>query len=243
MSDVPFVCFDRDLPLALRTAADDVAVAIRPDNRGRDDEAAGLRQRFWAPGTTLRVRFLDSPELAGTVLEIARQWSEHADIHLWQVTEGPSDIRVTFASTGNWSVLGTEARLVPADEATMCLSEAARPSSPQRLRRVVLHEFGHALGLIHEHQNPAADIPWDEEAVYAELAGPPNHWDRATAYANVVSRYAAEQTNHTAFDPLSIMLYQLPASWTRDLHTYPDNTELSPLDTAFIAERYPSTPA
>ena len=35
--------------------------------------------------------------------------------------------------------------------------------------RPILHEFGHALGLAHEHQNPAitSTIRWDETAVIA----------------------------------------------------------------------------
>jgi hypothetical protein len=32
-------------------------------------------------------------------------------------------------------------------------------------RRVVLHEFGHARGLTHEHQSPAMNIPWNRPTV------------------------------------------------------------------------------
>ena len=37
-------------------------------------------------------------------------------------------------------------------------------------RRVVLHEFGHALGLAHEHQSPGVAIPWNEQKVYDLLS-------------------------------------------------------------------------
>ncbi len=42
------------------------------------------------------------------------------------------------------------------------------PDTPNdEYRRVVLHEFGHALGGIHEHQSPASGvIPWDKPKVY-----------------------------------------------------------------------------
>ncbi len=33
--------------------------------------------------------------------------------------------------------------------------------------RTVIHEFGHALGCVHEHSSPAATIPWNRDAVYA----------------------------------------------------------------------------
>ena len=35
--------------------------------------------------------------------------------------------------------------------------------------RVILHEFGHALALVHEHQNSALSIQWNETAVIEEL--------------------------------------------------------------------------
>ena len=44
---------------------------------------------------------------------------------------------------------------------------AATPD--EEYSRVVVHEFGHALGCIHEHQSPAATFQWNKEAVYAVL--------------------------------------------------------------------------
>ena len=43
------------------------------------------------------------------------------------------------------------------------------------------HEFGHLLGMIHEHQNPSSNpIQWNKQAVVKALSGPPNNWDLAT---------------------------------------------------------------
>ena len=42
------------------------------------------------------------------------------------------------------------------------------------------HEFGHAIGLAHEHQNPAGGIQWNEAVVIREMAGSPNFWDEQT---------------------------------------------------------------
>jgi hypothetical protein len=59
----------------------------------------------------------------------------------------------------------------------------------------VLHEFGHALGLIHEHQNPVGGIQWNKPAVYADLGGPPNFWGKATVDNNMFATYAKDQIN------------------------------------------------
>ena len=105
------------------------------------------------------------------------------------------------------------------------------------------HEFGHAIGLAHEHQNPAGGIQWNEEVVIRELAGSPNFWDEATTRHNVLRKYQADQVNGTAFDPDSIMLYFFPASWTLNGIGTKANEVLSRLDKEFIAsaKMYPKT--
>ena len=61
--------------------------------------------------------------------------------------------------------------------------------------RVVLHEFGHALGLIHEHQNPADGIEWDNLVVIKDLTGPPNNWSVPIISINMFEPYEAKETN------------------------------------------------
>jgi catechol 2,3-dioxygenase-like lactoylglutathione lyase family enzyme len=105
------------------------------------------------------------------------------------------------------------------------------------------HEFGHAIGLAHEHQNPAGGIQWNEEVVIRELAGSPNFWDEATTRHNVLRKYQADQINGTAFDLDSIMLYFFPASWTLNGIATKANEVLSRMDKEFIAgaKMYPKT--
>jgi hypothetical protein len=105
------------------------------------------------------------------------------------------------------------------------------------------HEFGHAIGLAHEHQNPAGGMQWNEEVVIRELAKSPNFWDEATARHNVLRKYEADQIKGTQFDPHSIMLYFFPADWTINGIGTKANETLSALDKAFIAgaKMYPKT--
>ena len=63
---------------------------------------------------------------------------------------------------GSWSYLGTDATRVPKESFTMNLGFVDRPT--------VLHEFGHSLGLIHEHQSPfPGGFKWNRENVRSIL--------------------------------------------------------------------------
>ena len=104
---------------------------------------------------------------------------------------------------------------------------------------MVRHEIGHALGMIHEHQNPAAlgQIPWDKPKVYAYYAQ--QQWSKADVDENIFEVYTEDSTNHTAFDPTSIMEYAVPDSLTIGSFAIGWNTELSPMDIDFMRRQYP----
>jgi hypothetical protein len=60
----------------------------------------------------------------------------------------------------------------------------------------------------HEHQNPYAGIKWHEQAVYDSLAQPPNGWDHATTYHNILEKLTPQQVQGSIWDPDSIMEYE-----------------------------------
>ncbi len=104
---------------------------------------------------------------------------------------------------------------------------------------MVLHEFGHTLGLIHEHQNPSRPINWNRAAVIADLSGPPNNWDAETIENNIFKRYDPGELSSTPTDPESIMMYPIPAAWTTDGFSVGLNEDLSTTDRDFIKGAYP----
>jgi len=55
--------------------------------------------------------------------------------------------------------VGAQSLLIPRTQATVVLGWVREASAIDELESVVLHEFGHALGLLHEHNNPDGDIP------------------------------------------------------------------------------------
>jgi len=112
-------------------------------------------------------------------------------------------------------------------------------SAEQEVRRVVLHEFGHAIGLIHEHQNPQHTINWNKPAVIHDLSGPPNSWDEATIDTNMFKFYQPGEVDATDVDPVSIMMYPIPKSWTTDGFSAGLNGELSDMDKSKVRSHYP----
>jgi serralysin len=206
-------------------------------------KAALLNEFRWQPGTQVRVGFLEgSQALRERVENVAVQWSgpEMANLGLKFVDEADADVRIGFEQgDGSWSYLGTQCQQIPAGERTMNYGWLTDDSPDDEVHRVVLHEFGHALGLIHEHQNPQHPIKWNRAAVIADLSGPPNNWDEATIENNIFKKYDPAELAATDVDRLSIMMYPIPASWTTDGFSAGLNRELSAVDKDFIRSAYP----
>ena len=239
--DTPRICFERIVPPDCVSIARQRAIDENPANAS-PFEAAAVRSKLWSPGRTLRVAFLDGvPLVQKKVAQVARRWTRYANLKFTFAQDPEAEIRISFLGSGSWSGIGTDClveQMFPRNQATMNLGWLT-PDSPDPEYSVVLHEFGHALGLIHEHQSPAGGIQWNRPVVLRDLAGPPNYWDEATIQFNVFDRYSATQTQFTQFDPGSIMLYSFPKEWTLNGMEFAENKQLSRSDKDFIKARYP----
>ncbi len=209
----------------------------------RRTRAAVVKELKWEPGEQIRIRFMSgAAELRARVRKVAEEWVQLdlANLEFTFVDSGPADVRIAFvAGNGSWSYLGTVCRQIDPSEPTMNYGWLTPSSSETELRRVVLHEFGHLLGLIHEHQNPQRPISWNKAAVIADLSGPPNNWDRATIENNMFKKYEPAAVEATDTDPKSIMMYPVPKAWTTDGFSVGLNGELSATDRELIRAAYP----
>lgn len=193
------------------------------------------------PDRTLTVGFLDGSgnqrRMFREVLDIWREvLAGRLNIVLVDGARArTAHVRVSFQCSGHWSFVGRDARHAAEGKATMNIMLSSQPW--EEWRRVVLHEFGHALGLRHEHAHPQSGIAWDREAVYRFYAQTQG-WDRATVDRQVFTP-APDQWTGTRWDPQSIMHYPVPANLTLDRQAVGWNDDLSPADIAFVHSLYP----
>jgi hypothetical protein len=196
-----------------------------------DDRGTSAKGKFWSAGI-LRVRFLNgSTALQNKVLNYAKTWSPYSNVYFIKVTSGNSEIRVRFGTDGSNSYVGTDNLNVSQNVQTMNL-QLNDETAESTIRRTALHEFGHALGLKHEHQNPYVNISWDKPKVYAYYAQ--YGWSQQKVDNFVINKLAFAPTQHTTFDAASIMAYAIPASLTTNGFSIPWNSELSAIDKEFM---------
>jgi serralysin len=261
---IPKICFDRVVPdsyrasraatekiiveTAMRTfqanTPRDVLKDLDPNEPIHPVRMAMIVRKKWETGSTLKCRFLDGTSIQQErVVDKARIWEDYANIKIDFVTTTDEQVRISFsADPGSWSAVGTDALVTsyfPKYLPTMNYGWLKDDTEDNEYERVVVHEFGHALGCIHEHQSPNETLNWNLDAVYKYFSGPPNYWSKEEIDHNVLQKYSPQGIEATVFDPESIMLYQFPAALFQDGQGTPLNTHLSANDEKLIAQMYP----
>lgn len=167
---------------------------------------------------------------------------EYANLYFEYVgTEQDADVKIGFKLDNRklaWSTIGTDCKAIPQNEASLNLVLNGTENASV-IKGEILRGFGHVLGLGFEHKNPESPVEFSDMAtmyyqMFCNLS--------ATDIQELLPYYTTDQTNHTMYDPLSIMVLEIPSMIVSDpsyATTY--NRELSEMDKNFIDSLYPTT--
>ncbi len=210
----------------------------KPTVTARSVEVKGTR---WKNGQTVRILFLGGTNAERQMVRsIAVEWTRYANLNfeffdsVAQLRGQKSNIRIDFEKgAGSNSAVGNQAESFAQNEPTMNYAWVDKAT--------ILHEFGHALGLEHEHQNPSNQVRWNRNAIFNEMSR--DGWTIEMVDDFIIKPHDRNRVNFSQYDPLSIMVYSYPSSWTLDGSSVELNTELSEMDKTNIAKMYPGRTA
>lgn len=196
----------------------------------------------WKPGRRITVAFMGGEkEVTDRVIRHAKRWMDFANIQFdfKPPKRETADIRISFdTEDGSWSAVGMECLTIDKTLPTMNFGWLSPTLNDVEFRQVVLHEFGHALGCIHEHQRPDNGIPWNKKKVYAYYKKT-DGWKPEEVDEQVFFKYDESQIRANKMDSKSIMMYAVPEELTTGNYSVPWNDRLSAADKKFIASIYP----
>ena len=210
------------------------------DNQSKLYELALIKSSMWNDRKELKIYIYEhtfNPEINKKIEFYSKEWEEWTGIKFNFTNDPSSEIRIRInALSVHESYIGKDAlKIGNLLTETMKLGIGIE-TNENSIKRTILHEFGHALGCIHEHQSPSSSIKWDEPAVIrcCALGG----WDEAKVRHNIFGRYTSSEITNSKFDKKSIMIYPIPADWTIDGYSVGWNNRLSDFDKKFIKIAY-----
>ena len=231
--------------------------------------------RRWEPGRTLKVcLFNGNDTVARLIRDAASEWNRYASVRRdfgppdrWYNCLSPqigfAQIRVGFSGQGFWSVVGNDSETrLESWSPSMNLQGFNRLYSPDRMPpqeaiqrarpyhvATIKHEFGHALGLLHEHQHPSLKCQdqlklTGPNNVYEYFGKPENNWtaDEVKRNLGFIGQTDPDYVKG-APDLKSIMMYSIPEDvfklGKQSPCFVPTNYEISEKDKQVIARIYP----
>lgn len=196
---------------------------------------------IWPAGTMTVALDMKDKKSKAVVKHAIFQWMKETPSLKIKFVDGKAGhIRISDDEKikGNWSSLGTNALLVPKGQPTMHLDQT---NDMAQLYSAALHEFGHALGLQHEHQHPDRELDWDnEDIIKRSMARGYSRKDAADLIeGNIIPTASGPDAILTTYDPKSVMHYILAEKDDpRQSTVFRNSSVLSPGDKTMIRNLY-----
>ena len=203
--------------------------------------------KVWPKGKKLIVSYIDGNQRQKKLVQKhSQEWSQFANLD-FQFYDSPKlvpagtkiDILITFNGNRNTSSVGTDSRQYSFENKEPSMTFNGLNDLAGVNRFVILHEFGHALGLEHEHQHIRRDFTFDSEKTKEYYKKTYGFSFEETENFILKTTEEGKNTYFSTYDPSSIMHYKFHSSITKEKIDFKENYSLSLLDKIEIAQLYP----
>jgi len=193
----------------------------------------------------LKADFIYFEKRLKTISNYANEWSKYGNVSFIFDLKNPCDLshlnqyQVKIAQNkGNffWSTVGKYSKSNPT---SMNLPNLTTTSDTPKFRRQVIHEFGHVLGLVHEHFHPDFSCDLDFDRIRS-IENWPTVEDAIKNYKPILDSRAFDINT---YDSMSIMHYAIRQEFIKQgsscSNLPAENLDISPGDAAAILGKYP----
>lgn len=171
------------------------------DVNHRSDEpeyrAVGIKNVYYKPGSELKIQIIGTQKFKTDVQAVLTNYAQPYINLKFKFVDTGGDVTIDNNYSG-----GGVARCLGCRKPSISISSAQVG--------LVLHEFGHALGMQHEMKNPNIKLTWIESVLLALYK------DANFVKSQITSTIDPKTVNALAFDKNSIMIYMLPASTNKE---------------------------
>ena len=204
----------------------------------RNKRGVASPDKTWPQHSVLKISLLNmTAEQKQVTKENINKWAPHTNLFFKFTDKPDGDIRITAdnKTKAAWSRVGTDAQRVPVPEPTMSIGFARSPAS---VAATIQHEFGHALGLKHEHQHPDRTLELNKAQIYKKYKSLEK--ERYEANHDIIRPFPRREVKLSTYDQNSIMHYGFSESLVNDAKAISKPTQLSESDKNFIQSLYPA---